>query len=222
MENYQLTEVHRKLLEKYGLSDMDTRCFIHWYKAGETIHNEGEPYQHLIMLVSGKAKVCTTASNGKDLVLSYYVSGGLIGDMELASTTNTGTASVVALSPVECLVIPYQHQRNFLLENLTFVQHLARGLSEKLLLSSQNYVSTALYTGEQRLCSYILQGAYKGYFQDNLTDVAATIGMSYRHMFRLLKNLCEEGILERENHSFLILEEEELQARSSEAASKHD
>lgn len=218
MENYQLTDTHRKLLRRYGLSDQENNCFVHWYKAGDTIHEEGEPYSHLIIVVSGKAKVCTTASNGKDLVLTYYLSDGLIGDMELASTSDVGTASVVALSDVECLVIPYQQQRNRLLQNLTFVTHLARGLSEKLLLSSQNYVSTALYTGEQRLCSYILQGAYKNFFQDNLTDVAATIGISYRHMHRLLRALCEEGVLEREDHGFFILDEEELKARSSEAA----
>jgi hypothetical protein len=35
------------------------------------------------------------------------------------------------------------------------------------------------------LCTYILQGAYKNYFFDNLTDVAATIGISYRHLLRL-------------------------------------
>lgn len=212
----QLTDTHLKLLEKYGLLEQADNCLVRSYKAGETIHMEGETHQLLLLVVSGKAKVCTTATNGKDLVLTYYLSDGLIGDMELASAKGQGAASVVALSDFECLAIPYSNQGDLLMGNLTFLSLLAKGLSEKLLLSSKNYVSTALYTGEQRLCTYILEGAYKNFFQDNLTDVAATIGISYRHMFRLLKKLCEEEILQREDHGFFILDEDQLRNLSSE------
>lgn len=213
-----LTDTHLKLLEKYGLVEQAGNCLVRSYKAGETIHMEGEPYQRLLLVVSGKAKVCTTATNGKDLVLTYYLSDGLIGDMELASAKGQGAASVVALSDFECLAIPYSSDGNFLMGNLTFLSLLAKGLSEKLLLSSKNYVSTALYTGEQRLCTYILEGSYKNFFQDNLTDVAATIGISYRHMFRLLRKLCEEDILQRQDHGFYILDENQLRSLSSEAS----
>ena len=94
---------------------------------------------------------------------------------------------------------------------------LAKGLSENLINSSHNYTSNALYSGEQRLSTYILQGAYKNYFFDNLTDVAATIGISYRHLLRLLNKLCDDGILQREKRKFKIIDEDQLKERSSEA-----
>jgi AraC-like DNA-binding protein len=102
-------------------------------------------------------------------------------------------------------------------KNLTFMTTLAKGLSENLISSSHNYTSNALYSGEQRLCTYILQGAYKNYFFDNLTDVAATIGISYRHLLRLLNKLCDDAILKREKRRFQILDKEQLVQRSSEA-----
>ena len=170
-----------------------------------------------MIVVSGKAKVCTSAPSGKDLVLAYYLSSGLIGDVELMSNTTYATASVITLSPFEVIIVPFQDDQDSIFKNLTFMTTLARGLSENLINSSHNYTSNALYSGEQRLCTYILQGSYKNYFFDNLTDVAATIGISYRHLLRLLNKLCDDGILKREKRKFQITDMEQLKYRSSEA-----
>lgn len=158
-----------------------------------------------MIVVSGKAKVCTSAPSGKDLVLAYYLSSGLIGDVELMSNTTYATASVITLSPFEVIIVPFQDDQDSIFKNLTFMTTLAKGLSENLINSSHNYTSNALYSGEQRLCTYILQGSYKNYFFDNLTDMAATIGISYRHLLRLLNKLCDDGILKRENGNFRLL-----------------
>ena len=50
-----------------------------------------------------------------------------------------------------------------------------------------------------------------------MTDVAATIGISYRHLLRLLNKLCDDAILKREKRRFQILDKEQLVQRSSEA-----
>ena len=213
--NQKLEKHHLDLLDKYGLSDHQSVCKVRQYKSGETVFAQGIEYKYIMIVVSGKAKVCTSAPSGKDLVLAYYLSSGLIGDVELMSDTTYATASVITLSPFECIIVPFQDNHDSKFKNLTFMTTLARGLSENLINSSYNYTSNALYSGEQRLCTYILQGAYKNYFFDNLTDVAATIGISYRHLLRLLNKLCEDGILQREKRRFQILDKEQLVQRSS-------
>ncbi|GCF95633.1 catabolite gene activator protein [Enterococcus florum] len=218
MRNQPLLNAHVQLLKKYGLSDHQSDCRYQTYRIGETILEQGAKLSYLMIVVSGKAKVCSTAMNGKDLVLSYYLSSGLIGDVELMTDSPSAVASVIALSEVGCIKVPYYGKQDPLFENLIFMKILAESLTEKLNSSSQNYLSTALYTGEQRLCSYILRGAYKHYFIDNLTDAAATIGLSYRHLFRLLKKLCDDQLIVREGPGFRILDEKRLRQRSSEAS----
>jgi CRP/FNR family putative post-exponential-phase nitrogen-starvation transcriptional regulator len=213
----QLKQHHLDLLNKYGLLDHQSVCEVQQFKSGETIFSQGVEYKYIMIVVSGKAKVCTSAPSGKDLVLAYYLSSGLIGDVELMSNTTYATASVITLSPFEVIIVPFQDDQDSIFKNLTFMTTLARGLSENLINSSHNYTSNALYSGEQRLCTYILQGSYKNYFFDNLTDVAATIGISYRHLLRLLNKLCDDGILKREKRKFQITDMEQLKYRSSEA-----
>ncbi|MFC4771418.1 Crp/Fnr family transcriptional regulator [Enterococcus hermanniensis] len=208
---------HLELLDHYGLLDHQTNCRICFFNSGDTVFAQGTIYKYIMIVVSGKAKVCTQAPNGKDLVLTYYLSNGLIGNVELMSNTNHAIASVIALSSFECIMVPFENNQDSMFSNLTFITQLAKDLSENLISSAHSYSSNALYSGEERLCSYIIHGAYKNYFFDNLTDVAATIGVSYRHLFRLLNRLCDEGILARDHKGFKIIDRKQLMRHSSEA-----
>ncbi|MBO0410187.1 cyclic nucleotide-binding domain-containing protein [Enterococcus hulanensis] len=211
MKKSQLNKVHETLLSKYGLSKESLKCCEHFqYNPGEKVWSEGDSISTLLLVLTGKAKICSFDSNGNNLILSYYVSSGLIGDVELMMNYPTATASVIAVSPFECISIPYKHNRKELLDNVVFMNSLAIDLSEKLFECTNSYVSNALKSGEQRLCSYILQAEYKGFFFDNYQDVAATIGMSYRHLMRLFKQLNDEGIIAKKNNGYQILKHQYL------------
>lgn len=213
-----LKKQHRQILDFYGLLEHETVCEVRNFDSGEEVFSQGVEYSYLMIVVSGKAKVCVSAPNGKDLILAYYLSRGLIGDVELMTETRYATASVVTLSPFECIIVPFQSKQDTIFRNLTFMTRLAEGLSSNLIKDSYNYTSNVLYSGEQRLCSYIAQGAYKNFFSDRLTDVAATVGVSYRHLMRLLKKLSEDSILQREYGGFQIIDVERLIERSAEGA----
>ena len=152
--------------------------------------------------------------NGSNLILSYYVSGGILGDIELLTNDYTATVTVITLSEVTCVKIPIEKNLDYLTQNLSFIRELATGLTIKLQDSSNNYLSTALFSGEERLCSYILDGSYKHHFQDNLRDVSETLGLSYRHVSRLLKKLVDEQIIERQTSGYYITNEEALRKLS--------
>lgn len=62
----------------------------------------------------------------------------------------------------------------------------------------------------------LLKGLIRIFFFDRLTDVAATVGISYRHLMRLLKKLAEDDILKKENGGFQIIDMTQLKARSAE------
>lgn len=52
------------------------------FMEGEVFITAGEPIDYLYFVLHGKAKVIIATENGKHLLPCYYVSKGLIGDIE--------------------------------------------------------------------------------------------------------------------------------------------
>lgn len=216
MERVPLSTIHLNKLAEYGLNDIPKKCCrVLKFKAGETIQLEDNFISWLGFVVSGKAKICRTAANGKSLIICYYVSEGLIGEIELLINQEIATASVIAISDFECVAVSYQYCKEELKSNIYFSNKLGALIAGKLSKSCKDLASTALYSGEQRLCSYIIETSNDHLFRDVLTDVACSIGISYRHLNRILGNLCKKKILEKKQTGYFILNYEELSHRAN-------
>lgn len=199
------------LLASYGLDGKQLQdCSIRRYSFGETIIQESSPTHHIFIVINGKAKVGVTAPNGKNIILCFYVSEGLMGELELFADAEYGCSSVTSISDLSCIAIPISSNRIYLEKNLTFTKIAAAELAKKLLRSSHAVMDSTLYTAETRLCRYILAAAEHGYFRDVMTDVACSVGVSYRHLYRMLGRLCQEGILLKTKSGYQILKAEKL------------
>ena len=215
MKKLPIHSIHREKLREYGLSDVppDSCACLH-FSSGEELLRAGEPIFWIFFAISGNAKVCNTAPNGKSLILCYYISQGMMGEVELMTRNETSTTTVVAVTDFECVAVSYHTCIAELKSNAIFLNKIGTALAEKLLTSSENYTLAALCSGEQRLCSYILQTSPHNLFRDSLTDVSSSVGLSYRHMFRLLGQLCQEQVLEKRDSGYYILNPGELARRS--------
>lgn len=205
----------RYALEPEKLADVHVLTF----EAGERILQQGVSMDSLYLVVSGNAKLCVNGKNGKNLILCYCVSEGILGDVELMLDDDASSTTVTALSAFRCVVIPFARNKMYLRQNVPFMNLIAKGLAEKLLDSSSAHVTSVLYTSEERLCSYILMMERNGVFADVMADAAQSVGMSYRHVFRVMNSLCREGILKKEPFGYRILNRELLQKKSAEGIS---
>ena len=61
---------------------------------------------YLYILLPGKAKVCMSDESGRNLLLCYYISEGIMGDVELMMGRREAISSVQAVSPVFCIGLP--------------------------------------------------------------------------------------------------------------------
>lgn len=215
MKKIKLTEEDIQKVSAYGFQEgFASACDCVCYEEGEKVIEEGMPIGRLLVVLEGQAKVCMTTPNGKHLILCYYLSEGFLGDLEYLRRADEAEATVVAISKVRCLEIPYDFLRDRQKENMSLLKKMAEEMAEKLTKSTENYLMAAVCTGEERLCTYILKNSPHRIFADVLTDVACSVGMSYRHMFRLLHFLCEEKVLEKRKNGYYILNREELTRRA--------
>lgn len=211
MEKANLTQRDNQLLKAYQLEAQKLKNIcVATYAPGEILFFEGTRNEYLFIITAGQAQVRTTATNGRDLILSYYIEKGLLGDMEMMSDSKKAYATVTAVTAVSCILIPYAKNMEIIKTNNCFMNILAKSLSDKLINSTNHFVLTTLYNGLQRVCSFIYQQAEEDVFQVNLTDMADTIGISYRQLHRLLKKLSEQKILKKSAKGYVILEKQKL------------
>ena len=124
--------------------------------------HEGQAYQLAVYCRRRQCEGLPHSTERQELILCYNISRGLIGEVELMARQFNATCSVKAVTDFECIAVSYQNCLAELKTNLVFLNKLGTELAEKLTTSSDNFTSTALCTGEQRLCATffrILTGA---------------------------------------------------------------
>lgn len=211
MKRFAPTEKELERLSEYGLRPGElVGCERRSYESGELLTREKEPLGRLDFVLSGRARVSTLASDGRALVLCYYVSQGLLGDVELMTGRPVADATVAAVTAVETLSLPTERNAAALLESRRFLEFAARQLAFKLTRSSQGYAASALCSKEQRVCGYLLQNARGGVYAGPLTEAAESLGISYRHLSRVVHRLAGQGVLRRDPQGWRVLAPAEL------------
>ena len=218
MKKQKINEQDRELLLQYGLQGVDfTQAARVVFEQGEFISHAGEPIDCIYFVVSGKAKVFLSLSSGKQLLLAYFTSKGIIGDIELMTNKPSNYTTVQAVTEFSCVALPLDIYGVVLKSNIVFINHIAAELAEKLIQRAINGTITTLQPLEARLCAYISQGAIGDFFCETLTEVAMVVGASYRHLLRCLDRLCAEGVLRKEarlSSVFRITDKEALEKKA--------
>lgn len=208
---------YKEYLDMFHLNEKELKgCCIKTFPFGKKLMKQADLCENLFIVLNGKAKVGKASSNGKDLILCFYISEGLMGDMELFSKTHEVYSSVTVVDELTCIQIPLKENEGYLMHNLEFVRTAAFELSKKLHASAENVIESTLYTAEVRLCRYILDAEERGTFRDIMKDVASSVGVSYRHLYRMMAKLCDEGVLEKKESGYKILDYSSLKAKGRE------
>jgi CRP-like cAMP-binding protein len=198
MKKKPITSKYEKWIKECGLVDAVTvPPVLFCYKRGEFLCLEGGTLEYLLYIVEGKTKVYTTSNTGKTLLICFYQAGGIVGCIE-ALSDYPFSATVQAVTDVICIAVAASPNRSQLQNSLPFLQYLNYILATMFDRSSKNAALNLLYPLETRVCSYIALAQIDGVFMENLTDTSELLGASYRHLIRILDNLCMSGVLEKE------------------------
>lgn len=188
----------------------------------ELICSQDDPAQVLYILVKGKLKIYTTSPEGKTLILSFKTPLDVIGDIEYVRGMNIMN-TVEAVSPVRMIGIQYRWLDQFAKDDPALLKFLLTIITDKFAIKSNSMRFNLMYPVEVRLASYLLSV----FFDDtdrllndqispsSLTDAANLIGTSYRHLNRVLRRFCSDGLVERKKGYILIKDREGLSALAS-------
>ncbi len=214
MENRSDLIIHylktNKMLEIF--SEIDTAYFqVNHFDKGKFICNIDDAMDRLYFVVKGKVKVYTITPEGKKLILRFINPLAVVGDIELIQNSKAHNV-VEACSDVIAISISHAVIRNKLLHDPIFMNFLLENIANTLKISTRFKALNLLYPVEVRVASYLLSISTDSngnmYKKDldatSISSIADFIGVSYRHVIRVLQKLNTEKLIEKKNGVIVI------------------
>ncbi|KAA0742087.1 Crp/Fnr family transcriptional regulator [Bacillus sp. AY3-1] len=214
MENRSDLIIHylktNKMLEIF--SEIDTACFqVNHFDKGKFICNIDDAMDRLYFVVKGKVKVYTITPEGKKLILRFINPLAVVGDIELIQNSKAHNV-VEACSDVIAISISHAVIRNKLLHDPIFMNFLLENIANTLKISTRFTALNLLYPVEVRVASYLLSISTDSngnmYKKDldatSISSIADFIGVSYRHVIRVLQKFYKEKLIEKRNGVIVI------------------
>jgi CRP-like cAMP-binding protein len=202
IQTYQLESIfHEPLIPHLSLYS---------FEQGELICSQGEASQYLYVLVKGKVKIYTSSPEGNTLILSFKKPLEVIGDIEYVRGIDI-INTVEAVSPVWMIGIHHRWLKKYGSDHAPLLQFLLDIITRKFHLKNNSMSFNIMYPVEVRLASYLLSVSFdesdslnKNQLSISIKDAANLIGTSYRHLNRVITQLCAEGLIERNRGSILV------------------
>ena len=178
------------ILNLFSITDLE--LFLLRYSPGELLTAPFSPSQYLQFVVDGEVLLYDMTDDSS--VFSFHATGDKIqifGDMELIDPQFT-PFFVEAKTEVYALALYHSKYKDKLLNDPVFLKNVCLSLAKKLQVASEPHERMPL---KERV-SHTIRRKDAG---DDITDIAHlahSLNVSNRQLLRVLKDYCEEGILE--------------------------
>lgn len=195
---------------------LEKMAYLALFEKDEKLVRAGSDMPELYILLTGKAKIYLIHEDGKQSIIHFIQPGEMIGELGLLKVEER-TKEIVAQKESLCLVIPMKAYKDILLNDVTFLQSLAKYLGDKVLNRTERYSKEMNYPVINRLATFILQTEHEGVYSEKHTEVAEYLNVSYRHLLYAFEQLIAQGMLEKKKPKFMIKDKQKLQDLSIEA-----
>lgn len=171
--------------------------------------SEGDDGTAIYIILSGQVKVFTSDLEGKEFLFGSYGPGTILGEMALDGKSRS--ASVAALTDVQCAVVPVDALRRRVSEDPAFALELIRTLIQRSRNTTTYARRLALDSAYQRLVALLNELAVE---QDGVRAIPEAlsqqaigerIGSSRDMVSKLFKELVKGEYLRHENKRITLL-----------------
>ncbi|GAA6141662.1 Crp/Fnr family transcriptional regulator [Hydrogenophaga sp. 5NK40-0174] len=183
------------------------------FKRGEVIVEQGKKSDFLAIVLTGRARVVTTDSRGREVILATMNPGDYVGEMSLIDN-QPHSASVRAEIQTDVLILGRAEFARCLPENTSMAYAVMRGLVQRLRQADRKIESLALLDVYGRVARALLETAREDpdgrlIIRDRVSrqDVAKMIGASREMVSRVMKDLEDRGFIEVDEDGNTIIKE---------------
>jgi CRP-like cAMP-binding protein len=182
------------------------------FRRGEIIVEQGRKSNALFILLTGRARVLTADSRGREVILAVLQPGDYVGEMSLIDN-EPHSATVRAEVQTDVLVLGRTEFARCLPENSSLSYAIMRGLVARLRNADRQIESLALLDVYGRVARTLLdmseQDGEIKIIRNKVSrqDLAKIVGASREMVSRVMKDLEERGFVETQENGSVVLKE---------------
>ena len=172
------------------------------FKRGEARVEQGQKSNALFILLTGRARVVTSDSRGREVILATLAQGDYLGEMSIIDN-EPHSATVRAEVATDVLMLGRAEFARCLTENASMSLVVMRGLVKRLRHADRKIESLALLDVYGRVAHALLDFAVADaqgqlLVKDKISrqDLAKMVGASREMVSRVMKDLEERGFIE--------------------------
>jgi len=183
------------------------------FKRGESIVEQGKKSNSLAIILTGRARVVTTDSRGREVILATMQPGDYIGEMSLIDN-EPHSATVQAEVQTDVLILGRLEFVRCLPENSSMAYAVMKGLVQRLRHADRKIESLALMDVYGRVARALLESAVvdtdgNSVIRDKVSrqDLAKMVGASREMVSRVMKDLEDRGFIDTRRDGSMIVKE---------------
>jgi CRP/FNR family transcriptional regulator, cyclic AMP receptor protein len=191
------------------LQQVAQRAILRTYRRHAIIVSEGDDSDSLYVLVSGRAKVFVSETDGKEVQLNRLGPGEYFGEVTLDGGPRS--ASVMALEDCRCAVLRRAELATCMAENPEFALHVIRKLAHRVRSLTASVRDLAFVDVYGRVARLLLELAEERggrlVIEEKLTqkDIGQRVGASREMISRIFSDLVEGGYLVKEDGRLILM-----------------
>ena len=197
------------------LSKMDTavldRCLaenqvlVRHYSKGVTVHHQHDACTVLDVVLSGNLVAYSLSENGSAITMFEFKKSSIIGANLLLGDNNTYPLNIYSVTACDLLhisrnaVMEFLHDYHFVMQYIKSLSMNSQGMNRKIIMLTQKTLRENImdYLKQQS----IIQGSSEIVLPFSKKELADYLGVQRPSLFRELKKLKEEGIIEIDNRT---------------------
>jgi len=184
------------------------------FAAGAFLIREGQTLSSILLVKSGRVKITTLSTEGREAVLSISGPGEVLGELS-ALDEQPPSATVVAMEPVETIAVSVGAFRTFLTEHPAAMLAVLRTITGRLREGDRKRMEFAVTDTLGRVCSRLVELAHHhgvphgDHVRITLPlsqeELAAWTGSSREAVAKSLRTLRERGYIETHRRSVTVI-----------------
>lgn len=188
----------------------ENQVFIRRYAKGFTVHHQHEPCAALDVVLSGSLAAYSLSENGSSVVMFEFGKNGVVGANLLFGDNHDYPLNIYCVSACELLHITREAVTDFL-HSYPFVMQYVRSLSANSQGMNRKITMLTQKTLRENLLDYLKQQAGLQHtsvitLPISKKELADYLGVQRPSLFRELKKLRDEKILEIDRRSVRLLQ----------------